>query len=89
MFFVAVPFLVGALIPPEAGVNMPRGDLPNMPVERGSAELCGQTCEANADCALYTWHAPVRARPSFSSAAIPSLIGSPSRPARTTAKRAR
>ena len=43
-------------------VNMPDGDLPDMPATTPSAVECAQRCVANKDCVLYTWVGPKSSR---------------------------
>jgi hypothetical protein len=60
--FVAVLVLTAAYLPPvcEPGVNMPLGDLPNMPIGVAGASdpnaACAALCEKNKDCTLWTYH---------------------------------
>eukprot|EP00927_Polykrikos_kofoidii_P031394 TRINITY_DN26_c0_g2_i2.p1 TRINITY_DN26_c0_g2~~TRINITY_DN26_c0_g2_i2.p1 ORF type:complete len:737 (-),score=84.45 TRINITY_DN26_c0_g2_i2:169-2379(-) len=42
----------------ENGVDMPLGDLPNMPLSLGSSDACFAACQANQDCTLFSFHSP-------------------------------
>ena len=58
LFAIAVGVSSG--MPPACvpGVTMPQGDLPGMPLAANGSASCAALCEADAACALYTWHAP-------------------------------
>lgn len=40
----------------EPGVNMPQGDLPNMPIAMVDATACAAACAGAANCSLFSFH---------------------------------
>eukprot|EP00039_Didymoeca_costata_P032510 m.38126 g.38126 ORF g.38126 m.38126 type:complete len:742 (-) comp9393_c0_seq1:117-2342(-) len=54
-----VPLLCCAQTPPSSEcipyLNMPDGDLPNMPMAANSSEACANLCKGHEQCALYTF----------------------------------
>ena len=40
----------------EPGVNMPQGDLPNMPIATKDATACAAACAGAANCSLFSFH---------------------------------
>ncbi|CAE8625611.1 unnamed protein product, partial [Polarella glacialis] len=42
----------------EPGVNMPEGDLPDMPIAAADSASCFAKCQGEPDCNLFTYHSP-------------------------------